>query len=360
MFILFERIVFFINFAESNTDIMPNTKSSDIRYKVLDRCLRRGGYSTAKLMETVSEELQFNGYEPVTALNTIRNDLRYIESTYPQVRIVVKKSGRNKTYAYEDPDTSIYKLQFSDDELGQLSQCMAILSQFEGMPQMEWLEAFMERFKLSLNIDPNGKRVVGFDENKYLVGREHFSRLLSAISNKEVLAITYKNFKTNESKRIVIHPYYLKEYNNRWFLIAKTHNREGISTFAFDRIENVESLKEVEYIENKEYDFNDDYFTDMVGVSRPSGKSISCVDLWVSPELTPYILTKPIHETQRIKSKDSTGTILQLRLYINYELKQLLLSYGDGIKVLAPLELSSEMEHKLERSLSLYKIVHKD
>lgn len=353
-------LIFFINFAESNTDIMPNTKSSDIRYKVLDRCLRRGGYSTAKLMETVSEELEFNGYEPVTALNTIRNDLRYIESTYPQVHIVVNKSGRNKTYAYENPDSSIYKLQFSDDELGQLSQCMAILSHFEGMPQMEWLQAFMERFKLSLNIDPNGKRVVGFDENKYLVGREHFSRLLSAISNKEVLAITYKNFKNNESKRIVIHPYYLKEYNNRWFLIAKTHNREGISTFAFDRIENVESLKEVEYIENKEYDFNDDYFTDMVGVSRPVGESLSCVELWVSPNLTPYIITKPIHESQKIKSKDESGTIIQLNLYVNYELKQLLLSYGEGIKVLSPINLSEEIQRRLSESLNLYKIVQND
>ena len=94
---------------------------------------------------------------------------------------VINKYERNKAYAYKDNNSSIYKLQFNDDELGQLSQCMAILSQFEGMPQMEWLNSFMERFKLSLNIDPNGKRVVGFDENKYLVGKEHFSRLLSAI-----------------------------------------------------------------------------------------------------------------------------------------------------------------------------------
>lgn len=81
---------------------MPNTKSSDIRYKVLDRCLRRGGYSTVMLMEAVSRELEFHGFEPVTALNTIRNDLRYISSTYPNVSIVETRSGRNKTYAYED------------------------------------------------------------------------------------------------------------------------------------------------------------------------------------------------------------------------------------------------------------------
>lgn len=339
---------------------MPNTKSSDIRFKVLDRCLRRGGYSTAQLMAAVSEELEFQGYEPVTALNTIRNDIRYIEATYPNITVVTSKSGRNKTYSYEDPNSSIYKLQLSDEELGQLSQCMAILSQFEGMPQMEWLHSFMDRFKLSLNIDPNGKRVVGFDENKYLVGREHFSRLLNAISNKEVLIITYRNFKKQESKSVIISPYYLKEYNNRWFLIANIKGRTGISTFAFDRIEEIKSCVGEDYYENTEYDFNDDYFTDMVGVSRPVGESLSCVELWVSPNLTPYIITKPIHESQKIKSKDESGTIIQLNLYVNYELKQLLLSYGEGIKVLSPINLSEEIQRRLSESLNLYKIVQND
>lgn len=339
---------------------MPNTKSSDIRYKVLDRCLRRGGYSTAQLMAAVSEELEFQGYEPVTALNTIRNDIRYIEATYPNITVVTTKIGRNKSYSYEDPNSSIYKLQLSDEELGQLSQCMAILSQFEGMPQMEWLHSFMDRFKLSLNIDPNGKRVVGFDENKYLVGREHFSRLLNAISNKEVLIITYRNFKKQESKSVIVSPYYLKEYNNRWFLIANIKGRTGISTFAFDRIEEIKSCVGEDYYENTEYDFNDDYFADMVGVSRPVGESLSCVDLWVSPTLTPYIITKPIHESQKIKSKDESGTIIQLNLYVNYELKQLLLSYGEGIKVLSPINLSEEIQRRLIESLNLYKIVQND
>ena len=37
---------------------MPNTKSSDIRYKVLDRYLRRGGYSTYELMNEVKIPIQ--------------------------------------------------------------------------------------------------------------------------------------------------------------------------------------------------------------------------------------------------------------------------------------------------------------
>ena len=218
----------------------------------------------------------------------------------------------------------------------------------------------MERFKLSLNIDPNGTRVVGFDENKYLVGREYFSRLLSAISNKEVLNIAYKNFRTDSVKHLTVHPYYIKEYNNRWFLLGKTDGYNTISTFAFDRIEGIDSCVGIDYSENTEYDFNDDYFTDMVGVTRPSGEEMSLVELWVSPELTPYIMTKPIHESQKVKSRDATGMIIQLNLYINFELKQLLLSYGEGVKVLLPTNLSEEIEHRLSKALNLYRNIHVD
>lgn len=333
---------------------MPNTKSSDIRYKVLDRCLRRGGYSTVRLMEAVSEELEFQGYEPITALNTIRNDLRYIESTYPDVHIVETKNGRNKTYAYENPESSIYRLQFNDDELGQLSQCMAILSQFEGMPQMEWLQSFLERFRLSLNIDPDGKRVVGFDENKYLVGREYFSRLLSAISNKEVLDISYKSFKDDSVKHKIVHPYYIKEYNNRWFLLGKTEGYDTVSTLAFDRIENIDNAKDIEYTSNNNIDFNDDYFTEMIGVTKPLEEKKQKVGIRVSRNLYPYIATKPIHETQKVKGSDASGVIIEIELYINYELKQLLLSYGDGIEVLYPDTLRMQLRSKLEKALKNY------
>ncbi len=339
---------------------MPNTKSSDIRYKVLDRCLRRGGYSMANFRDAVNEELEFHGLEPVTSLNTIRGDIRFMETTYPDIIVKETRSGRNKTYAYENPESSIYKLQLNEDELGQLSQCMAILSQFEGIPQMDWLNSFMERFKLSLNIDPNGIRVVGFDENKYLEGRRHFPKLLSAITNRQTIRIEYKSFKTPESRTIIVHPYYLKEYNNRWFLIGKSDGYDNLSTFAFDRIERIEINPDVQYVPNNSIDFNDEYFSEMVGVTRPMSGKRDIVKLWVSPQLTPYIKTKPIHESQKLRKIESGCSTVELNLFINYELEQLLLSFGDGIKVLAPDSLKDKIKERLSSALKNYELVQQD
>lgn len=339
---------------------MPNTKSSDIRYKVLDRCLRKGGYSTSGLMNEVNKELEMQGFPKVSALNTIRQDLDFIASSYPDINIVDKRVGRNVTYSYENPESSIFKLPFNDDELAQLSQCMAILSHFEGTPQMEWMQSFIERFKLSLNIDIDGRQVVGFDECRYLRGKEYFSTLLSVICNKKVLAIGYKSFQRGSTKQVILHPYFLKEYNKRWFLLGKEHGFDSISSLAFDRIEHISTVTGVSFIENKEYDFNDEYFSDIIGVTKHLESEPQKIRLWVSSSLYPYVQTKPLHETQKLKKSDANGYEIEIEVRPNYELEQLILSYGDGMTVLSPVELREKVKNRIMRSLNNYDSIHID
>lgn len=333
---------------------MPNTKSSDIRYKVLDRCLRRGGYSTSELMNEVNKELELQGFPTVSALNTIRQDMDYIGSSYPDINIVDKKVGRNVTYSYENPESSIFKLPFNDDELAQLSQCMAILSRFEGTPQMEWIHTFIERFKLSLNIDVDGRQVVGFDECRFLRGKDYFATLLSAICNKRVIAIGYKSFQRGSIKEVLLHPYFIKEYNNRWFLLGKEHGFDSISHLAFDRIESISIVTGVSYIENDKYDFNDEYFSDIVGVTKHLEIEPQKIRLWVSPTLYPYVKTKPLHETQKLKQSDATGYEIEIEVRPNYELEQLILSYGEGMSVLTPSDLRDKIRSRLKQSIHNY------
>jgi predicted DNA-binding transcriptional regulator YafY len=338
---------------------MPNTKSSDIRYKVLDRCLRRGGYSTEDLKNEVNKELEEAGYEPVTALNTIRQDLLHIESNYHNVHIESKKVGRNVTYAYETPDSSIYKLQLSDEELAQLSQCMAMLAQFEGLPQMKWLQSFIERFKLSINIEANGKRVVGFDECPYLKGKELFATLLTAICEKRVLKICYKNFRVGVIKELIFHPYYIKEFNKRWFLLGITEGFDSPTNLAFDRIEKVDYLQTPAYRENTAFDFNDDYFEDIVGVTRYEAP-VEKIQIRVNNDALPYITTKPLHGSQRIITSGEDYTLIQLEVIPNYELEQLLLYYGESVTVVSPMNFKEKMRERIKRMGSNYELVHID
>ena len=334
---------------------MPNTKSSDIRFKVLDRCLKRGGYSTEGLLNVVNEELENQGYPKVTSLNTIRKDLEHIGgSAYPDINIISTRKGRNITYSYDDPDSSIYNVQFNDEEIANLTQCMTILSRFEGTPQMEWMQNFLERARLTIDINSDVKQVVGFDECRYLKGKEFFAPLLASICKKEVISIGYQNFKSETIKEILIHPYYLKEFNNRWFLIGLSHGYDNLTNLAFDRIEYINKVSGVHFIENESYDFNDEYFSDIIGVSKDPDAKLEDVILWVSKKAYPYICTKPLHESQhRIEVMDD-GVKIGLKVVPNYELEQLLLSYGEEIVVLDPLPLKDKIYSRITDSKEIY------
>ena len=328
-----------------------NTKNSTIRYRVIDRCLRQGGHSISEIMKKVNNALEEKGLSPITSSNTIHNDIDAM-SSYQGVTIEHKKSGRRVTWQYDDPKTSIFKFQFTDEQMSQLALCMSILSRFDGIPQMDWLKDFVEQFKPYLNLEDIDRTIVGFDECKYLKGRQHFARLHNAITSRQVLTIGYRSFKRDEIVEHIFHPYYIKEYNKRWFLLGRNDGQETLTTLAFDRIETIKTTPGVDY-QPENMNFEEDYFSDIVGVTRNDG-DIEKVQIWVSPGLAPYIRTKPLHESQIEKNNPDGSMDITLKVIPNFELKQLLLSHGAGLKVLAPTALAEEIKIQIQDLLNNY------
>lgn len=333
---------------------MPRTKNALVRQRVIDRCLGSPkNYSIKGLMEACNRELESIGENPVTATNTIRDDIEQIMTNYPDANVIAQRVGRNIYYSYEDKSYSIFNIPFNDDEVAQLTQTLSILARFEGMPQFEWMDDFVNRFKSSLKLTTSNEPIVGFDENIDLKGRNFFATLFSAISNKQVLEISYKNFKHDIVQKYIVHPYYLKQFNGRWFLIGHSDNIGKLSVFAFDRIVSTKSNNR-DYIPNTIYNFNE-YFDDMIGVTKPNEASLEVVKLWISAQRWPYVETKPLHGSQRVVSKDEYGVTIQIEVYLNRELEQLVLSFGKDIKVLSPRILQEKIHSNIMENLSNYK-----
>ena len=333
---------------------MPRTKNALVRQRVIDRCLGSPkNYSIKGLMEACNRELESIGENTVTAMNTIRDDIEQIMTNYPDANVITQRVGRNIYYSYEDKSYSIFNIPFNDDEVAQLTQTLSILARFEGMPQFEWMDDFVNRFKSSLKLTTSDEPIVGFDENIDLKGRNFFATLFSAISNKQVLEISYKNFKHGIKQKYIVHPYYLKQFNGRWFLMGHSDNIGKLSVFAFDRIVSTKSNNR-DYIPNTTYNFNE-YFDDMIGVTKPNEASLEIVKLWISAQRWPYVETKPLHGSQRVVSKDEYGVTIQIEVYLNRELEQLVLSFGKDIKVLSPRILQEKIHSNIMENLSNYK-----
>ncbi len=336
---------------------MAQVKNVFIRQKVLDRCLRSPKrYSLKDLMERCNAALEIAGEKPVTSKNTILDDLATIERTYPDAVINREKCGRYVFYEYEDKSYSIYKMPLDDDGMAKLAQTISILTKFEGMPNFEWIDDMIEHFKSSLNIPTTKDTIVSFEDNLYLKNRNHFSRLFSAIASQQALAITYRPF-GKEAKVYQFHPYFIKQFNNRWFLFGCVDKHTNLTNFPFDRIERIEDAS-VPYIPNDKFDFND-LFEDVVGVSNLFDEP-EIIRLKIEPQTYDYIQSKPILPSQKTITKDDGSIIIEIKTVINRELVHLLLSYGAGVTVLEPQFLSDAIYCEMEKSMKKYQSVHLD
>lgn len=314
---------------------MASTKNSDIRYQVIDRCLHSGGHSTAMLAEAVNRELELRGYTPVTSLNTIRKDLDHLAANH-DVEIVECKCGRSITYSYADPEMSIYNVGLNDDDVVQLSQAFALLSRFNGMPQMDWVQRTLGRLRLSVNIETDGTPIVGFDDCAKLKGRQYFARLLTAIHDRMALKIEYHKYGAEQPKVFIISPCYLKEHSRRWFVLGMTDRYDTPTVLALDRIVSICALPDHPYRPATGFDFNNGYFKDIVGVTRFHDQQPETVLLEVDNRRLPYISTKPIHDSQEVVEVGPDKSLVSLNVIPNVELCQMLLSYGPDVTVLSP------------------------
>ena len=331
---------------------MPNTKNYSTRLRVLDQCLRSGhAYSGKELTDFINRELELRGEPTITSRTTLMDDLLNIENEY-HTNIIRKKHGRQTTYRYEDPNFSIFSTELSEDDILHLGQALDILRRFDGMPEASWVSELGARLNLCMNNRKEVRTAVGFESAIYNKGMEHFTPLFNAIRKKTTVELRYQSFKMQEPQTLIVHPYYLKQYNNRWFLFCCNGDHTNLSNYPLDRILSVK-LAHVPYRETR-IDF-DEYFSDMIGVSRKDGQQSEVVILRYPKDQYKYVATKPWHGSQKVLEENKDYVIVQLDVILNYELEQQILSFGDYVEVIAPKSLREKVAQRLQNSLAQYK-----
>lgn len=164
---------------------------------------------------------------------------------------------------------------------------------------------------------------------------------IATITKEEVLEIEYKDFKSKEPFNLTFHPYYLKQYNNRWFVLGLNEELD-ITTWnlALDRIESINQTRKK--YKSTDIDWND-YFYDIIGVTRFQDKEPETVVLEFSMGIAPYIETKPLHPSQKSEWVDGKLRVT-IKVIPNYELESLILSFGNAVSVLNPEALKRKIE----------------
>lgn len=324
---------------------MPANKNAFLRYLTLDKCFRNTGrnYTLDDLLEKVNDELRYdNPNSSGIKRRQLQSDIRFMESDSGwSIDLERKPFGKKTVFRYYDPKFSITNSPMNQIEAEQLKSTILLLSRFSGTPQFKWLEEIIPQLEHSFGFKGQNENVVAFESNPDLRGLEHFNTIFNAIIQKQALKITYQSFKKSNPDISVIHPYFLKQYSSRWYLLGQIKKFDTLSNRALDRIQKIEKTNET-YLENTDYDF-EEYFKNIIGVGKRKGDKIEEIELLFKASKSDYILTKPIHKSQ-ISQMELNGNLrVKIKVIPNYELKSTLLSFGNEVKVISPKWLDNEL-----------------
>ncbi len=324
---------------------MAQGKNAYIRYKVLDRCFRdsRRHYYMEDLVEACNEVL-YNYDGSSVSERTIREDIHFMQrQAGGGVPLERKMDGHRAYYMYSDRNFSIQNLPMSQSEAEMLSDTIQMLSRFKGLPNQEWLNATLVQMKSTFNIGQAKASYVSFSQNEDLKGLKYFTPLYEAIASQHVVSLEYHQFGRPSYNRI-IHPYQLRQYNNRWFLVGKEPTVSDVLPIVVVPLDRIDDYK---ILENEKFSpikgDVENYFKDIVGVSPKFGESCQHIVFKAYHPTSSYIETKPIHHSQRAVERYEDYTIFSLDLIPNYEFETIMMSYVDNCEVLEPQDLKESL-----------------
>lgn len=335
---------------------MAQNKNALIRYKTIDKCLQNHyrQWTLDDLIQACSDALyEYEGRDVNVSKRTIQLDIQLMRSDklgYNAPIVVYDK----KYYKYEDEDYSITDIPLTENDMNVLTETVEMLKQFKDFSLFSELGGIIQRLEDKVYTEKTHQSaIIHLDKNENLKGLEHLDILYQAILKEVCLTLRYQSFKARSASSFNFHPYILKEFNNRWFLVGRKNPKLPILTLALDRILTIDYNLKVPYVKG---DFNgDEYYKNTIGVTVLNDDQCFETHLKIDKYNAPYVLTKPLHASQQLLEQlPDGGIIISVKVHLNYEFERLLLGFGEALEVLKPKILRTRMAKKFKQGLENY------
>lgn len=297
------------------------------RYLMIMKRLKTKPYSSSEELQRYIEsqlnylQLQDDTLEIGFSTRTLQRDIQEIRNVFG---IDIKHSKKEKGYFINH-------------------------SASENMNFQRIIEAF-EVFN-SLNIAQDVSPYLHL-ENKKPQGTENLYGIIHSIKNRYEIKFTYHKFWEGEGTFRTVEPYALREFKNRWYIIAKDHKEGNIKSFALDRISQIQVSNTI-FAFPAGLDIEKSY-QHCFGIINPFEGEPQKIVLSFGAFQGKYIKTLPLHHTQQILIDNELEFRIQLHLYITHDFVMEILSFGDSVKVVAPQSLVENIKEKLEAALKNY------
>lgn len=330
---------------------MPINKNALLRYRIIDSCLTNPmrKYPT---MEFILEKMESQLDESISD-SQFSKDIQQMKRIY---KAPIKFDRTHMGYYYTEPDFSIKEFPLTHEEIEALDYSTALLHQLKGTKMFQQFEnainKVIEGYRVSKFLGKSELQILQVEEPVKAGGSEWLEKILKAIVEKRVIKIAYKGY-GKEEKIHGLSPYLLKEYRNRWYVIGFSDRSQKVLVFALDRINNLEQSEEKFF---SEPDFSpEEFFRYSFGITQLHETKPEKVLLSFTASQAAYILSQPLHASQKLIRQSDESVDVELDVYITTELKMAILSYGPEVKVLKPKSLQSEIEKTIRDMAAMYK-----
>ena len=167
-------------------------------------------------------------------------------------------------------------------------------------------------------------------------GKRFLTLIMEAIRDSRKLRIDYHSDYSDRPNTIVVEPYCLRSFHQRWYLIGKDDVK--VKIYSLDRITDCQTTDETFTTPD---DFSiDDYFSHCFGIVSELNVSPQEIVLRFKPEQANYIRSLPLHNSQREIEKDTFKYLLRP----SFDLIQAIMSNLDKVEVVKPADLRNRVK----------------
>ena len=335
-------------------------KHALIRYRIIDSMLRNK-YRTFPSIEDIrakcEDSLFGSDWGEHISKSTIEKDFKAMRNDAElDFFSPIKYSKRDDGYYYTDDTYTIHNIPLKPDDIDAIKFASNTLMNFRESPLFTQFRFAIEKIFDRLNIssevqDERLDNLVQFDSYPDFPGNDYLQPLYSAIKDYQKVKIWYQRFNSSKLSIRVYHPYLLKEYKYRWYVIGYSEDKSQIVTYALDRIEKIIPQEEDFIIQAG---FNPDaFFKYSFGITQVDHEP-QVIKLKFPIAQEGYIKTQALHETQEIIKRTSTYFILELTVLVTYELLERIMSYGEKVEVISPESLKETIINRYKAALDKY------
>ena len=191
---------------------------------------------------------------------------------------------------------------------------------------------------------------IEFQKQNLQKNTHYLAPILEAIDSKLKIEVVYQAFYEGVKKTHLVHPYLVKEYDQRWYVYGWSEESEHFKSYALDRTKSLAKTNESFKMKKVE---RDEIFSHIIGISlwpKPPEKVV----LRFNAEQAKYIDTLPLHHSQTEINRNAEAVTFEYLLIPNFELEQKILMHGETAEVLEPKSLRDKIKNRLVATLNNY------